>query len=70
MTKAAYWYGKAAAQGFVLAMINLGNLHREGRSMDQDDAKAEDWYEKAFQASSEGSQEKAHVEGLLKELRE
>jgi tetratricopeptide (TPR) repeat protein len=41
------WYEKAAALGDPLAMLNLGTMYGEGKSIKQDYAKAREWYEKS-----------------------
>jgi TPR repeat protein len=66
--QAAEWYGKAANQGFVLAMLNLGNLYREGRGIEHDDEQAERWYVLASEAAVPGSKEQSHAKLLLEDL--
>ena len=46
-TKAAYWWGKAAAQGSARAEDGLGVLYDSGQGVPQDYAKAAYWYGKA-----------------------
>ena len=41
------WYEKAAAKDFVMAMVALGHLYRDGRGVTPDLYKAEEWAEKA-----------------------
>ena len=45
--KAAYWYEKAAEQGFAKAQFNIGFFYNTGQGVNQDYAKAAYWYEKA-----------------------
>jgi TPR repeat protein len=40
----------AAAKGYAEAMLNLGDLYRDGRSVDRNGEFAVDWYEKAARA--------------------
>ena len=46
-SKAAYWYGKAAEQGYASAQFNLGTLYYNGQGVEQDYSKAVHWFEKA-----------------------
>jgi TPR repeat protein len=45
--QAVRWYQTAAAQGSVLAMINLGNFYKFGLGVGQDYAQAMQWYQRA-----------------------
>lgn len=44
------WYRRAADLGHVLAQHNLGNLHRAGRGVPQDDGEAVRWWRRAADA--------------------
>lgn len=46
-TKAAEWYGKAAAQGYASGQWNLAFLYVRGEGVDQDDQKARELFQKA-----------------------
>lgn len=46
------WYSKAAAQGHVNAMRQLGILYRDGVTVAKDPAKAGTWFEKAVELGS------------------
>jgi len=43
-TDAVKWYRLAAAQGFVEAQYNLGNMSCKGQGIEQDDTAAIEWY--------------------------
>ncbi len=45
--KAAYWYRKAAEQGFAGAQNNLAALYEQGLGFQKDDAEAAQWYRRA-----------------------
>ena len=45
--QAAYWYRKAADQGYADAQLNLGYLYEKGLGVDQSDQQAVYWYRKA-----------------------
>ncbi len=45
--KAAYWYGRAAAQGLAPAQYRLGTLYERGKGVTRDLKAALDWYERA-----------------------
>jgi localization factor PodJL len=45
--KAAYWYGKASAQGLAPAQYRLGTLYERGRGVDKNLSAALSWYEHA-----------------------
>lgn len=45
--KAAYWYGKASAQGLAPAQYRLGTLYERGKGVDKNIAAALSWYERA-----------------------
>lgn len=47
---AKHWFELAAAKEYGRAMLNLGNLYRDGRGVSADGALALDWYEKAARA--------------------
>src|SRR3954469_18556959 len=51
--KAAYWYEKAAKQGFPLAMRNLGTLYANGHGVPLDADQAKFWLQKAADAGDE-----------------
>ena len=48
--EAAYWYEKAARQGYPKAQYNLGLLYEDGRGVKQDYKQAAHWYNKAAEA--------------------
>ena len=48
--EAAYWYEKAARQGYPKAQYNLGLLYEDGRGVKQDYKQAAYWYNKAAEA--------------------
>lgn len=50
LRKAAYWYEKAARQGYPKAQYNLGLLYEDGRGVKQDYQQAAYWYSKAAEA--------------------
>jgi TPR repeat protein len=54
--QAAFWYGKAAAQGNIPAQIHLGDLYRDGRGVPRDMAQAAAWYRKAAEQGDAGAQ--------------
>ena len=54
--QAAFWYGKAAAQGSTVAEIHLGDLYRDGRGVARDMAQAAAWYRKAAELGDAGAQ--------------
>jgi len=45
--KAAFWYRKAAEQGFDRAQVNLGNLYSTGQGVPLDHSQAENWFQRA-----------------------
>ena len=45
---AAYWYAKAAKQGFIPAQKTLSKCYELGRGVPQDDEKASKWLSKAI----------------------
>jgi localization factor PodJL len=45
--RAAYWYGKAAAQGVAPAQYRLGTLYERGKGVARDLEAAQGWYERA-----------------------
>ena len=45
--RAAYWYGKAAAQGLAPAQYRLGTLYERGKGVARDLEAAQGWYERA-----------------------
>jgi localization factor PodJL len=45
--RAAYWYGKAAAQGLAPAQYRLGTLYERGKGVARDLDAAQGWYERA-----------------------
>ena len=45
--KAAYWYGRAAAQGLAPAQYRLGTLYERGKGVARDLKAALSWYERA-----------------------
>jgi localization factor PodJL len=45
--QAAYWYGRAAAQGLAPAQYRLGTLYERGKGVARDLRAALDWYERA-----------------------
>ena len=45
--KAAYWYGKASAQGLAQAQYRLGTLYERGKGVDKNLSAALSWYERA-----------------------
>jgi localization factor PodJL len=47
MAKAAYWYGKSAAQGLAPAQYRLGTLYERGKGVARDLEAALGWYERA-----------------------
>ena len=47
LTKAIYWYRKAANQGYAMAQYNLGVCYANGRGVAQDYTEAVKWYRKA-----------------------
>ena len=47
LTKAIYWYRKAAEQGYAMAQYNMGVCYANGRGVTQDYAEAVKWYRKA-----------------------
>jgi TPR repeat protein len=59
------WFEKRAAKNDTVAMVNLGELYRNGRGVPQDDAKAREWYEKAAAEYEKAAAEyeKAAAEG-------
>jgi hypothetical protein len=54
--QAAFWYGKAAAQGNTAAQIHLADLYRDGRGVARDMAQAAVWYRKAAELGDAGAQ--------------
>jgi hypothetical protein len=56
--QAAYWYGKAATQGFAWAQANLGYLYEKGRGVAQDPKLAALWYRKAAKQGHEAAQQR------------
>ena len=60
--KAAYWDGKAAAQGYTHAEFNLGLLYYHGQGVPQDYAKAAYWDAKA---AAQGNAQAEFLLGLL-----
>ena len=46
-SRAAYWYNKAAEQGHLMAMNNLGNAYRKGTGVEQNFVKATQLIRKA-----------------------
>jgi TPR repeat protein len=44
VTQAAYWYAKAAEQGYAPAQLELGALFESGRGVAQDNVQASNWY--------------------------
>lgn len=54
--QAAFWYGKAAAQGNTAAQIHLADLYRDGRGVARDMAQAAAWYRKAAELGDAGAQ--------------
>lgn len=75
--KAAEWYGRAVAQGFKRAMVNLGFLYENGLGVERDLAKALNLYRQASGLPAEGEdlvfassvQVSAAVEAELSSLR-
>lgn len=47
LAKAAYWYGKSAAQGLAPAQYRLGTLYERGKGVARDLDAALGWYERA-----------------------
>jgi localization factor PodJL len=45
--RAAYWYGKASAQGLAPAQYRLGTLYERGKGVDKNLSAALSWYERA-----------------------
>ncbi len=45
--RAAYWYGKAAAQGLAPAQYRLGTLYERGKGVARDLEAAQGWYERS-----------------------
>ena len=45
--QAAYWYGKAATQGYAPAQTHLAYLYASGKGVGQDLQQAIAWYQKA-----------------------
>ncbi|MFO1034024.1 MAG: tetratricopeptide repeat protein [Hyphomicrobiales bacterium] len=45
--KAAYWYGKAAAQGLAPAQYRVATMYERGRGVGKDVKAALGWYERA-----------------------
>ena len=52
--KALEYFQKAAEAGNAKAMNNIGNLYYDGLGVEQDEAKAEEWYAKAKAAGYKG----------------
>lgn len=55
LEQAAQWYQKAADQGQIAALVNLGGMYRQGRGVPRDDARAEALWREASQSSSTGA---------------
>jgi hypothetical protein len=47
--QAAYWYGKAAEQGYSTAQMMLGKCYEEGKGREKDIAQAVYWYQQSAQ---------------------
>src|SRR5207237_606106 len=45
--QAAFWYRKAAEQGYATAQASLGGMYQEGKGVPKDAGKAAFWYRKA-----------------------
>jgi TPR repeat protein len=54
--QAAFWYGKAAAQGNTAAQVHLADLYRDGLGVARDMAQAAAWYRKAAELGDAGAQ--------------
>ena len=54
--KAAFWYKKAAKQGYVIAQNNLGYMYKEGKGVRVNTKKAYNWYHKAAQVGYASAQ--------------
>ena len=52
LVKAALWYYRAAKNGDLRAMNNLGNLYWHGKGVDQDKERAEMLYSSAAEKNS------------------
>jgi len=51
--KAMAWFEKAAAQGDVVALTNVGDMYARGEGIPKDEAQAIHWYSKAVKAGGE-----------------
>ena len=49
MEKAAYWFRKAARNGFHVAQFNIGNCYYHGNGVTKDRELAFYWYNKAYE---------------------
>lgn len=54
--QAAYWFRKAAEQGYPEAQYALGNLYAEGRGVPQDDTEAVRWFREAAEQGHAAAQ--------------
>jgi len=61
-TQAAYWYGKAAEQGFALAQISLGHLYDKGLGVGQSYKTALQWY---YRAAKNGNADAMYFIGSM-----
>jgi TPR repeat protein len=62
---AKHHFEQAAGRGFVAAMINLGNMYKEGRGVEASREAARGWYSRAAQGKGQESQ---HAQILLEKL--
>ena len=62
MPKAAFWFGKAAAQGYARSQYNLGVMFDRGDGVAQQPRQAAHWYRKA---ADQGLAEAQRALGLL-----
>ena len=51
--QAMIWFEKAAAQGDVVALANIGDMYQRGEGVPKDEAQAIHWYSKAVKAGGE-----------------
>ena len=66
--KAAYWYEKAAEQGYSLAQESIGDCYRDGTGVEKDNEKAAYWYEKAASNPEEPNVDAQYKLGTLYDL--
>jgi localization factor PodJL len=68
--KAAYWYGRAAAQGLAPAQYRLGTLYERGKGVTRDLKSALAWYERAASLGNTKAMHNAAVLAASKDGRE